>query len=260
VAQALSADYINLYYVDTETERFTEYSSARSQDLVMGKHGKHFFDTARKDALRYVYEPDRESLLSAFTKENVISAIDKNGAFTFTYRLFMNGVPTYANMKAVRMNNDNKYIIIGVNNVDTQMKQQQALERAREEKVTYSRISALAGNYICIFTVDPVTDNYTEYSAKPEYESLGLPRGGDDFFGRTKQYCIGTVYPDDLQKFQNSFSKEKIMASIKEKGLYVLEYRLVTKSGVLRVNLRGALVEEKDGPQLIIGINHLDTE
>ena len=49
------------------------------------------------------------------------------------------------------------------------------------------------------------------------------------------------------------------MSDIKEKGLYTIEYRLVTKSGVLRVSLRGALVEEKDGQQLIIGINYLDT-
>ena len=62
-----------------------------------------------------------------------------------------------------------------------------------------------------------------------------------------------------MQFFLDNFSKEKIMSDIKEKGLYTIEYRLVTKSGVLRVSLRGALVEEKDGQQLIIGINYLDT-
>ena len=72
------------------------------------------------------------------------------------------------------------HIIIGVNDVDTQMKRKETLERLQAEQITYARISALAGDYLCIYTVDPETDHYVEYSGSQRYDSLGLAKEGDN--------------------------------------------------------------------------------
>ncbi len=52
----------------------------------------------------------------------MLRAIDELGAFTLNYRLLIKGEPTYVSMKAVRMGPGDNHIIIGVNNVDAQVK------------------------------------------------------------------------------------------------------------------------------------------
>jgi hypothetical protein len=73
-------------------------------------------------------------------------------------------------MKATRNSGDDRHIIIGVSNVDTQVKDRLAAERAEEERKTYMRLSALNGNLIVLYYVDPETEDYTEFSASRGYE------------------------------------------------------------------------------------------
>lgn len=261
VAQALSADYINLYYVNLDTEEFTEYKPSHLLDhLNEERRSNDFFNRSRKDALDYIYEADRDYFLSNFTKENVIHDIKQEGVFTLSYRLLIKGEPIYVNMKAVRMGSKDNHIIIGVNNVDTQMKRKEALERLQAEQITYARISALAGDYLCIYTVDPETDHYVEYSGSQRYDSLGLAKEGDNFFDIVKRETEKKVYKDDLPLVLPAFTKENVMREIDENGLFVLQYRLVIDGEPIYISARAALVEEKDGPRLIVGINNVDAQ
>lgn len=257
VAQALSADYFNLYYVNLETERFVEYRPEKG-DLAVERHGADFFRESRKDALSLIHEADREHFLATFTKENIERALEENGTFTLSYRLLVNGESTYVNMKVVRMNAGSKQVIIGVNNVDAQMRQQVELERTREERITYERISALAGNFICIYTVDPVTDHYLEYSVTKEYEKLGLGKEGEDFFGVSNVQSEKVIYLEDREAFREGFTKEKVLQGIRKNGVFKMEYRLVIAGKPTNVCLRAGMVEEKDGTQMIVGISMQD--
>ena len=259
VAQALSADYINLYYIDLDTEQFTEYNSAHVLDrLDEERRGDDFFAASRRDALDYIYEKDREYFINAFTRENVIRAIDELGAFTLSYRLLLKGEPVYVNMKAVRMSPGDNHIIIGVNNVDAQMKQKEALERMQAEQVAYARITALSGDYLCIYTIDPKTDHYVEYIGSQNYDTLGLAKEGEDFFGKARGLGEGLVHQDDLPMYRIFFTKENMLREIAKNGLYVLQYRLSINGKPTYVNARAALVEEKDGPRIIFGLNNID--
>ena len=85
-----------------------------------------------------------------------------------------NGEPVYVNMKIVRIKTKGNHIMIGVNNVEAQMRHQEAYERVKEERTTYARISALTGDYLYIYTVDPETDSYMEYSAAKDGDGFGL--------------------------------------------------------------------------------------
>ena len=259
IAQALSSDYMYLYHVNMDTERFVEYSSAPAKDnLFLERRGSDFFAASRRDALHLLYEMDQDAFIRAFTKENVMQAIAEHGAFTVNYRLLVNGVPTYMSMKAVRVREGDNHIIIGVSNVDAQMKQQETLERMREERITYDRISALSGDYICIYTVDPETDRYSEYYAAQDYLRLGLPKEGEDFFRESLRKSAETVFAGDLRLFQSEFSKEKVMQAIRDNGIYGLRYRLMIHGEPIHVSLKAALVEERDGPKIIVGINNID--
>lgn len=259
IANALSNDYIYLYYVNTDTDEFIEYHSDKNNDnLALERRGKDFFNSSKSDAQEAIYKEDRALFLSTFKKETVLETIAQHGMFTTTYRLMVNGKPTFVNMKATKLSGDDKHVIIGVNSIDAQIKDQEEMRRINEERITYSRITALSGNYICIYTVDPETDDYIEYSATTEYEGLGLSKKGQNFFERAKQESERVVYAPDQDLFRSVMTKEKVMKEVKEKGLFVVDYRLLIKGVPTYVALKATLVEENDGPQLIVGVINID--
>lgn len=114
-----------------------------------------------------IYEEDREDFLDLFTKENVLRDIDRQGVFTTTYRLIDTGTPMYVNMKITRMRGGNR-LILGVSIIDARMKQLEEEKRLRQERASLGRIAALSPDYIVLYTVDPETGRYTQYSPSNE--------------------------------------------------------------------------------------------
>ena len=256
VARALSTNYINLYYVDMETEEFTEYSPYRNkEDISVERTGIHFFEAVRKDAPAALYSEDLDAFLTAFTKVNVKKALRKYGAFNYTYRLMIDGKPQYVAMKAVSMENDPSRIIIGISNIDAGVRQRETIERLKAETATYNRVSVLMGDFVFIYTVDPETSRYLEYSIASEYAELGIPKEGEDFFRDSIRESVGRIHEDDLDYFLKEFTKENILEKTKKGEIFTMEYRLRLGNAVEKVCLRAGIVEEKDGPQLIVGLN-----
>ena len=261
VAQALSSDYLSMYYVNLDTEDFIEYKpDSDSEDMVVERRGRNFFEASRRDAIQLIYKEDRDLFINTFNRETVTHAIEKHNSFTHTYRLYMNGEPVYVNMKATAIGRDKKHIIIGVNNVDTQMRQKEAMERIKEERIAYSRISALSGDFIVFYTVDPVTEKYSEYDATGEYESLNLAKEGEDFFENSKINAQRAMYIEDLDMFIKAFTKENVLRTIYEKGVFVLNYRLMISGKPHYVSLKGARIIEEGKEELIFGVNDIDEQ
>jgi len=259
IATALATDYNSVYYVDLNDDSFMEYSSRSGiTDLEMRRKGRNFFGQSRIDAFEYIYREDIKGFVDIFTKENVLSTIKEIGKFVTTYRLVTEGRPVYVNMKAVAAGNEEDHIIVGVSDIDAQMRAKEAAERMKEEHATYQRISALSGDYICIYTVDPENDRFTEYTASNEYEDLNLLKEGEDFFGTTHEQMRLVVYEDDLSRCLKEFKKDKVMKDIEEIGMFTMQYRLMLNGRPNHVSLKAVLVEEKDGPQLIVGVNDID--
>ena len=255
IARALAADYFNLYYVDIENDTFTEYSPRASiDDLAMERHGEDFFGASRKDALKYIYREDREAFIKAFTKENILSALDSEGTFKATYRLLSGGEPIYVIMKAMRMQHDRGHIIIGISSIDQQMKEKAMLEDIRRNEVTYRRVMALSGDIVCMYSVDPESEDYVVHSPSDAYKGLGLAENGSSFFAQSQKDGAVIVAPEYLTMFRERFTKENILNEIAQKGVCTLSYAILVEGREIPVVLRGALVPEEDGEKLIIGI------
>jgi GGDEF domain-containing protein len=170
------------------------------------------------------------------------------------------GVPTYAELKAVRMPDDAGHILVGVSDIDAQMRQEEEISLIRMEKTVISRISALSRGFICIYSIDPNTGHYVEYRSTGGYEDLGIPREGDDFFGEALCESDRVIHPDDRIKFRALMTKENVMRSLETDGFFSLQYRLLIGENPKYVNLKGALVEEEGKPVLIMGVNDIDAE
>ena len=68
------------------------------------------------------------------------------------------------------------------------------------------------------------------------------------------------LYPEDLGKFRTMFTREKILEEVRKNGQYVIQYRMMLGGEPKYVSMKAVLVEEQDGPQLIIGVNDIDAQ
>lgn len=161
IAQALSQDYFSIYYVDTESDWFVEYSSYKEyQNLGIEKSGENFFELSHQNILRVIHPEDQERFLMVFTKENVMKELEENRTFTLTYRLMFNGTPNYVHLKATKMDQNDSHIVIGVSNIDEQM-------RREEEHV----------NAIRIANQDPLTGVKSKHAYSEDEKKCNLEIG-----------------------------------------------------------------------------------
>lgn len=261
IAQTLSSDYMSLYYVDLDTDNFVEYSSGVSyDDLSIERHGRNFFEHIKNEGIVNIYSEDIDEFTSSFTKEKILDALNKNGVYTLTTRIVEKGEPIYIHLKAVRIKTKGNEIIIGISNIDAQKKQQESFERIKEEQITYSRIAALSGNYVVIFTINPYTSEYTTYTHKERKIKSGLPLSGYHFLDNFKIACKVMVHPEDLDRVIDELNMENIKKQIEQTGIFSTIYREMRGGEAKYVMLRVALVDEKDGKKLLFGIMDINEQ
>ena len=122
-------------------------------------------------------------------------------------------------------------------------------------ETTYSKITAILGDFIAIYMVDPENGNYMQYSASREFDELGTTKAGLDFYEDAVREYEGFMLPEDREYFRSGFSKDQIMDKTRKGEIYKIHYRLMLGGKPVRVSLRAGLVQEKSGPQLIVGIS-----
>ncbi|MBQ9553218.1 MAG: diguanylate cyclase [Clostridia bacterium] len=258
---ALSEEYFDLYYIDLATDEFIEYGSVTGGERRSTENkGTDFFNEARKDAHKVIYKEDRESFLKVLNKENILSEIKKNGVFITQYRLLIDGAPTYVSLKATCLNGDENRMIIGITNVDAQVRDHMAAQLASEERKTYLRLSALTGNLLVLYVVDPEDDRYSEYDTSTDFEKLGIEKHGEDFFEKSRSNGREAVYPEDMDLFLSLFTKENVLDTIRKDGVFVIDYRLLIGGSPTYVKLKAAMVEEDGKNSLIVGLMDVDAQ
>ena len=261
IAHALARGYRELYYINLDTEEYIEY---RTDDdggtLTEARRGWHFFESCRLEAEQFVYPEDRAAVIRALDRKTLVAALDRNRTFIMTYRLISEGGPTCVTMKISRMTDDERCIILGVTDVDEQMRHRRAAERMKEEQIAYTRLSALTGDFLCVYVVVPESGRYREFSANADYQSFGQAKEGLDFFDATHRAARRFCHPEDLNRFLSTFTLENVLSEIGRHGIFTLSYRLVMNDKPLYVQLKAAMVEEKEGRRLIVGINDIDAQ
>ena len=116
------------------------------------------------------------------------------------------------------------------------------------------------GDFIAIYTVDPENGNYMQYSATKEFSDLNTPKVGMDFFADASRDIIVVIHPEDLDYLKKNLTKEKILNRTQNGEVFKLHYRLMLNKEPVKVTLRAGMVQEKDGPQLIVGVGRSSEE
>ena len=261
IAQTLARGYMHLFYIDLETGDYVEYHTDKENGKAFeARRGSDFFESCQLNIRQLIYPDDREMLANALEERKLKETLDRNDTLIMTYRVWGDNGPVYASMNVSRMEDDSRYAIMGVMDVDEEMKQRRAAEQIREEHAAYARISALSGEYLSLHVVDPETDRYRLCSANPLFKSFGIPEEGEDFFTLTRELSHRYVHPEDLDRYMQAFTKENVLAEIGRTGLFALTYRLIAEDEPVFVRLKCAAVEETDGRKIIVGINDVDDQ
>ncbi len=261
IAQALANGFMSLYYVDLVTEEFIEYRSDENDgSLIELRRGWHFFEEGQDAAEVNVYPEDRQEVIRAMDRRTLEATLDQNNTFMITYRMLIDQQPVYVNMKVTRMPDDERFIILSITDIDEQMKHRQAAQRMQEEQTAYSRISALAGDFLCIYIVVPETGLYREYSSTAGFDDFSMPTEGEDFFSDLRENSIRAVYPDDKNRVFTALTMENALAEIEKNSIFTLSYRLIIDGEPRYVQLKAAIIDEQDGRRLVVGVNDIDSQ
>lgn len=262
LAQALAQGYEDLFYVDVNTEQFIEYQPDKeSGGLAEVRRGWHFFESCQEEAEERIHPEDREAILNALDRKTLLSELDKNGSIYISYRLTDGDRTRYVTMKATRVRDDDRFIVLGVTDIDDQVRKSQRAMKMSEEQVAYRRLSALEGDYLCIYIADPDSGRYREFSSSGGYDTtFAQADEGSDFFTALREGARTYAHPEDLNRVLEAFTLENFMAEIESHGIFTLSYRLMMNGKPRYVRLKAALVEEKEGRRLIIGLNDIDAQ
>ncbi|MBO4375572.1 MAG: amino acid permease [Lachnospiraceae bacterium] len=261
IAQTLAHGYEDLYYVNIENGEYIEYNTDDATGTLKEiRRGEDFFESCIRDADIYVYPDDREGVIRALHRGTLLDALDRHRNFIMTYRLLSDNGPVYVSMTVTRMDDDERFIILGVTNVDEEMKQKRAAERILEERIAYTRLNALTGDFLCVYVINPETERYREFSATEGFNSLSLPKEGMDFFTVSREQICRVIYPEDLERFLAMFKKDEIISETEKGRLFSMSYRLMINGMPHYVQLKAAMVQEKEGRRLIMGINDIESQ
>ena len=258
IAQTLARGLADLFYVNLETEEYIEFNTDNENgELKEIRRGPDFFGSCKQDCKKYIYAEDQELFLNSMKRENILGAIERTGAFNLTYRLNTEKGPSYVAMRVSKMEGD-KFIVIGISDVDEEMKQRRINERIVEQRMAYSRLNALIGDLLCAFVVIPETGRYREFSSTDGFDSFEVPKDGMDFFAASRKRMEKIVHPDDVERVMAAFTFEHMMKEIEKSGIFALNYRLRFNDTYRHVQLKANRIEEKEGQRLIVGL--LDTD
>ena len=263
IAQSLAHGCTDLFYVNLETEEYIEYHAEKSGGaLAEVRRDKQFFDSCKREAELFVHPDDRELFVGAMDRRRLPEELDKGGnSFTMIYRRILDDKPVYVKMKASRIADDGRFVVISVTDVDRQVKQRRMEEQMIEERIIYARLHALTGNFICVYVVEPETGKYREFSATVNYEeSFGQEKEGTDFFRAVRDAARTFNHPDDLENFLTAFTKKNVMSDIERTGIFTFGYRLLMDGKPVHVQIKAAMVDEKEGRRLVVGINDIDAQ
>ena len=124
----------------------------------------------------------------------------------------------------------------------------------QKERETLVRVMALSDGYLTMFTVDPKTGSFIEYSSSEDFDSLGAKKEGDDFFRQAYVDAFTHCYAEDRQRFQEQVTLENVMREIRLRGSFSINYRLIIKGEPRPVTLKASLFKDGDEEKLVVGV------
>lgn len=137
-----------IYYVNIDNNHYREFATDASfRVLGVNKIGDDFFRDTFNSIDIIIYEPDKERLKAALTKENILAGCKDGNIFSVFYRMIHDGRPEYYSLRASRSTDDGSYIIIEIRNVQKQYEQEDQYKKRIQKATDEARLDPLTHCY-----------------------------------------------------------------------------------------------------------------
>ena len=263
ISQSLSGGYEILYYVDTQTDHYVEFlSEDEHENLRIDKTGKSFFEEIRATVKRNVHPDDQAELLSHLDKQKVLAELERPQPLSITFRILIDHEPVYYSLKAVKTPaQDDHHIVIGISNIDHDLKTSGALELIHPNAVNFDGLAhALSIDMETIFYIDLNTDSFLEFHADTAGAVNPQRLPGHNFFKEYPQTMLPSVHPSDRAKFTASLEKPRLLEHLGEHKTLIINYRLNIGDKPVYYRLKAILADPDDHRHLIIGISNINDQ
>ena len=262
VAYALARGCVDLFYVNVDSGEFIEYCTDDERGVLKEvRRASDFFKSCEREGRLFVHPEDQDAFINAMNQDTLRTTLEQSGEFRMTYRRIKDGRTFYVLMKVSWMEDDDRFIVIGVFDVDELVMRRKADERLQEERTVYARLHAVTGHFLVVYVVEPENGSYHEFSSTDEYvKNLDIPKEGSDFFGTVRNAAAQFSHPEDIDLFLSAFTEENVKTEIENSGIFTLGFRLIMNGRPRHVQMKAAMVEEKGKPRLIVGVNDIDVQ
>lgn len=256
IAGALASRYEVIYYVNINSNKYTTYSSSDVYaQLGTSKQGSDFFADTIEDVKKYIYKDDVDYVLAELDKKTLVSNLRQSGTVVLTYRQQLGDDIKYVSLNVVVPKNDPAHIVIGVLNIDAQMKREQSI---MEENELFNHVAmALASRYEVIYRVNIKTNEYYEFSSSEKYTKLEVGNRGEDFFADSQRNMKNDIYEEDYEMMAQAINKEHILKQLEHMNKIYLHYRLNLEGRPQYVSLI-IMRLAKDSDFIIVALENTD--
>ena len=256
IAGALASRYEVIFYININSNKYSTYSfSDIYERLGTSLQGKDFFTDCIANAKLIVFKDDIDYVLNGLEKKNFVQSLRENGTLTLTYRQKLGDDFKYVTLNAVAPKNDPAHIVVGVLNVDSQMKREQSI--LKESELFNNVAMVLASRYEVIYRVNINTNEYYEFSSSEKYSKLEVGNRGDDFFADSQRNMKGDIYEDDYPMMAQAINKDYILSKLEHMNKMYLHYRLNLDGRPQYVSLVIMRVSEKSD-FIIVALENTD--
>ena len=259
IATSLAEDYEAMYYINTETGEFREFS--KSQEYASMKVpviGRDFYAETRSNIDKYVHPDDREFARNLYSKEVMLKNLEGRKSYSYKYRLMINGQPRHFQFTLICVN-DNTHFVLYEKDIEDEITAENMRLENQNKHVTFTQIAEiLAVNYDVIYYVDAVDSSYISYECRNIYGEVDVQRSGDDFFEESKIDISHIVHKNDRDLVLDFINKDHIISTLAHQKSCSLNYRIVAfkKTHYVRMTVR----KTTDATHYIIGIENIDDE
>ena len=145
IAESLAANYDVIYYVDAVDSGYVSYECHNIYgQLDIERAGDDFFAEALNDIQHIVHKNDRDLVLGFLDRDHVTSVLKDRKRSSINYRIMAGNITHYVRM-TVRKTSDSTHYIIGIENIDAEVKREKQHLKALNTEKKLARRDELTG-------------------------------------------------------------------------------------------------------------------
>lgn len=256
ITKSLSQDYYSIVYVDVRDNSYVKVNNRDLRKIGATLDGDDYFECARRNIRKFVFEEDVEPMLAFFQKENILREIRYSPCITRTMRVVVDGRPVYFRSKVMRSSTDDFHLVFAMENIDEE--EQIKNDAKREELYRNNVIQILARRFtgLYLFNIgDKVKSDF-----QSQYDVSEGTFSDENLQETMLRFVHTMVHPDDRKMLEDIFADDEIKRRLAHKKSFTVVFRRDYDGEYKYTEMLVAKVEAHDEPPVNIAVGFVEND